>query len=116
MVQLLPVEPLRFRQRLVFLQRTTFEASTSQTVAERQDACLELQKNFNGQELSYIRNSGRGSGAKGLHSVQLEDAPPSPHLMRDTLARGLAGEIRHPRDVVSQLVTNHIPGVPPRHP
>jgi hypothetical protein len=42
--------------------------------AEGYDACRELQKNFGGQELSYVRNSGRRSRAKGMcTALHLED-------------------------------------------
>ena len=56
---------------LVFLRTDDLLKRGLTTVAERQDACLELQKNFNCQELRYIRNGGRGSRAKGLRSVHL---------------------------------------------
>ena len=43
---------------LVFLRTDDLLKRGLTTVAERQDACLELQKNFNCQELRYIRNVG----------------------------------------------------------
>ena len=61
MVQLLPVEPLRFSIPAVGpLQTDDLLKPRFTTVAERQDAFLELRKNFNGQELSYARNGRRG--------------------------------------------------------
>jgi hypothetical protein len=49
---------------LVFLQTDDVLKPGFGTVAEGQDACPELQKNFNGQELSYIRNIGREAASK----------------------------------------------------
>jgi hypothetical protein len=60
MAELLAVEPLRFSISAADLSQTDDSLKPRfAPVDERQDACLELRKNFSGQELRYVRNNAR---------------------------------------------------------
>jgi hypothetical protein len=94
---------------LVFTQTDDLLKPRFTTVAERQDACLELRKNFNGQESSYVRNNARAHWRRcerDLHHASRPSLVAAAKLRSNKLAEHLlaSGRQQPPDVIVGEIV------------
>ena len=76
------------------------------TVAERQDACPELQKNFNGQQLSYVRNNAGAAGGRVPTIGPSAQLPQNPGVK--ARSNKLAGQLLRPDASSANVIVDEV--------